>query len=66
MATLNLASVSSTRPGPDADRVAITCGPQQLTYAEPEAKALQVAAGSTRWDPRGDHVAPSVPERPVV
>jgi long-chain acyl-CoA synthetase len=65
MATLNLASVLEHPARLTPDRVAITCGPQQLTYAELDAKAMQVAAGLHAMGIRaGDHVALSCPNIP--
>src|SRR5436190_17919109 len=62
MATLNLASVLQHSARLTPDRVAITCGAQQLTYAELDAKATQVAAGLHAMGIRaGDHVALSCP-----
>src|SRR5258707_365416 len=65
MATLNLASVLEHSARLTPDRVAITCGQQQLTYAELDAKAMQVAAGLHAMGIRaGDHVALSCPNVP--
>src|SRR5260370_35831596 len=65
MATLNLASVLEHPARLIPDRVAITCGPQQLTYAELDAQATQVAAGLHALGIRaGDHVARSCPNIP--
>jgi long-chain acyl-CoA synthetase len=70
MPTLNLASVLEHPARLTPDRVAITCGPQQLTYAELDAKAGQVAAGLHAMGIRaGDHVAlscPNIPWFPIV
>ena len=65
MSQLNLASVLEHSARLTPDLVAITCGPQQLTYAELDAKALQVAAGLQAMGIRaGDHVALSCPNIP--
>jgi long-chain acyl-CoA synthetase len=65
MATLNLASVLEHSARLTPDRVAITCGPQQLTYAELDAQATQVAAGLHAMGIRpGEHVALSCPNVP--
>jgi long-chain acyl-CoA synthetase len=65
MATLNLASVLEHPARLTPDRIAITCGPQQLTYAELDAKATQVAAGLHAMGIRaGEHVALSCPNVP--
>src|SRR6187431_3763671 len=65
MATLNLSSVLEHPARLTPDRVAITCGPQQLTYAELNARATQVAAGLHAMGIRtGDHVALSCPNVP--
>ncbi len=65
MATLNLASVLEHPARLTPDRVAITCGPQQLTYAELNAEATRVAAGLHAMGIRpGDHVALSCPNIP--
>ncbi len=58
MSQLNLSSVLEHPARLTPDRVAITCGAQQLTYAELDAQALQVAAGLHAMGIRaGDHVA---------
>ena len=65
MATLNLASVLEHPARLTPGRVAITCGPQQLTYGELDAQATQVAAGLHAMGIRaGDHVALSCPNIP--
>ena len=65
MATLNLASVLEHPARLTPGRVAITCGPQQLTYAELNDQAAQVAAGLHAMGIRaGDHVALSCPNVP--
>ena len=65
MATLNLSSVLEHPARLTPERVAITCGPQQLTYAELNDKATQVAAGLHAMGIRaGDHVALSCPNVP--
>jgi long-chain acyl-CoA synthetase len=65
MSQLNLSSVLEHSARLTPDRVAITCGPQQLTYAELDAKAMQVAAGLHAMGIRaGDHVALSCPNIP--
>ena len=65
MATLNLASVLEHPARLTPDRVAITCGPQQLTYAELNRQATGVAAGLHAMGIRsGDHVALSCPNMP--
>ena len=65
MATLNLASVLEHSARLTPDRVAITFGDQQLTYAELNAKADRVAAGLHATGIRaGDHVALSCPNLP--
>jgi long-chain acyl-CoA synthetase len=65
MATLNLSSVLEHRARLTPGQVAITCGPQQLTYAELNDKATQVAAGLQAMGIRaGDHVALSCPNVP--
>jgi long-chain acyl-CoA synthetase len=62
---LNLSSVLEHRARLTPDRVAITCGAQQLTFAELDAKATQVAAGLHAAGIRsGDHVALSSPNIP--
>src|SRR5258708_23808390 len=62
MATLNLASVLEHPARLTPGRVAITCGPQQLTYGELDAQATQVVAGLHAMGIRaGDHVALSCP-----
>ncbi len=65
MSQLNLSSVLEHPARLTPDRVAITCGAQQLTYAELDAQALQVAAGLHAMGIRaGDHVALSCPNIP--
>ena len=65
MASLNLSSVLEHSARLTPERVAITCGPQQLTYAELDAKATQAAAGLHAMGIRpGDHVALSCPNIP--
>ena len=65
MGQLNLSSVLEHPARLTPDRVAITCGPQQLTYAELNARATQVAAGLHAMGIRaGDHVALSCPNIP--
>lgn len=65
MSQLNLSSVLEHPARLTPDRIAITCGPQQLTYAELNAKATQVAAGLQAMGIRaGDHVALSCPNIP--
>jgi long-chain acyl-CoA synthetase len=63
--TLNLASVLEHPARLTPGRVAITCGSEQLTYAELDAKATQVAAGLHAMGIRaGEHVALSCPNVP--
>ena len=65
MATLNLSSVLEHPARLTPERVAITCGSQQLTYAELNDQAAQVAAGLHAMGIRaGDHVALSCPNVP--
>jgi long-chain acyl-CoA synthetase len=65
MAQLNLSSVLEHPARLTPDLVAITCGPQQLTYAELNDQATQVAAGLHAMGIRaGDHVALSCPNIP--
>jgi long-chain acyl-CoA synthetase len=65
MSQLNLSSVLEHAARLTPDRIAITCGPQQLTYAELDAKASQVAAGLHGMGIRaGEHVALSCPNVP--
>ena len=65
MAQLNLSSVLEHPARLTPDRVAIAFGEQQLTYAELNAKATQVAAGLHAMGIRaGDHVALSCPNVP--
>jgi len=65
VATLNLASVLEHPARLTPERVAITFGSTQLTYAELNAKANQVAAGLHALGIRaGDHVALSCPNLP--
>ncbi len=65
MSQLNLSSVLEHPARLTPDRMAITCGAQQLTYAELDAQALQVAAGLHAMGIRaGDHVALSCPNIP--
>ena len=70
MATLNLAAVLEHSARLTPGRVAITCGPQQLTYAELDARATQVAAGLHALGIRaGEHVAlacPNIPWFPIA
>jgi len=62
---MNLSSVLEHPARLTPDRVAITFGPQQMTYAELNAKATQVAAGLQAMGIRaGDHVALSCPNIP--
>jgi long-chain acyl-CoA synthetase len=65
MSQLNLSSVLEHPARLTPDLVAITCGPQQLTYAELNDQATQVAAGLHAMGIRaGDHVALSCPNIP--
>jgi long-chain acyl-CoA synthetase len=65
MATLNLASVLEHPARLTPDRIAITCGAEQLTYAALDAQAAQVAAGLQAIGIRaGEHVALSCPNVP--
>ena len=65
MATLNLAAVLSHTARLVPDRVAITCGPQELTYRELEARAARVAGAlAARGIGPGAHVALSCPNVP--
>ena len=65
MAQLNLSSVLEHSVRLTPDRVAITFAAQQLTYAELDARATQVAAGLHAMGIRaGDHVALSCPNIP--
>ena len=65
MATLNLSSVLEHPARLTPERVAITCGPQEMTYAELNDKAAHVAAGLHAMGLRaGDHVALSCPNVP--
>jgi long-chain acyl-CoA synthetase len=65
MSHLNLSSVLEHTARLTPDRIAIICGPQQLTYAELDAKATQVAAGLHALGIRaGEHVALSCPNVP--
>src|SRR5688572_9590758 len=65
MAQLNLSSVLEHHARLTPDLAAISCGPQQLTYAELNDQATQVAAGLHAMGIRaGDHVALSCPNIP--
>ena len=65
MATLNLSSVLEHSARLTPERIAITFGQQQLTYAELDAKSTQLAAGLHAIGIRaGDHVALSCPNLP--
>jgi long-chain acyl-CoA synthetase len=65
MPNLNLSSVLEHSARLTPDRVAITFATQQLTYAELNDKATQVAAGLHAMGIRaGDHVALSCPNIP--
>jgi long-chain acyl-CoA synthetase len=65
VATLNLASVLEHSARLTPERVAITFAGEQLTYAQLNAKANQVAAGLHATGIRaGDHVALSCPNLP--
>jgi long-chain acyl-CoA synthetase len=65
MSQLNLAAVLEHPARLTPDRIAITCGAQQLTYAELNAAATRVAAGLHALGIRaGDHVALSCPNVP--
>ncbi len=65
MASLNLASVLEHSARLTPDRVAMTFGTQQLTYAELNGQATQVAAGLQAIGIRaGEHVALSCPNIP--
>jgi long-chain acyl-CoA synthetase len=67
---LNLANILEHTARMMPDRVAITCGPGSLTYAEVDAQATEVAAGLQEMGiAPGDHVAltcPNVPWFPIV
>src|SRR5690349_20412046 len=66
MATLNLAAVLEHSARLTPDRVAVTFGTQNLTYAELNAQADRLAAGLHAIDIRaGDHVALSCPNLPL-
>jgi long-chain acyl-CoA synthetase len=65
MATLNLSSVLEHSARLTPERIAITFGGTNLTYADLNAKANQVAAGLHATGIRaGDHVALSCPNLP--
>jgi long-chain acyl-CoA synthetase len=65
MSHLNLSAVLEHPARLLPDRVAVTCGPQQLTYGELDGRATQVAAGLHALGIRpGDHVALSCPNVP--
>jgi long-chain acyl-CoA synthetase len=65
MASLNLSSVLEHPARLTPDRVAVTFGPQQLTYGQLNATADKVAAGLHALGIRaGDHVALSCPNLP--
>jgi long-chain acyl-CoA synthetase len=70
VATLNLASVLEHPARLTPDRIAVTCGAEQLTYRELDARANQVAAGLHALGIRaGDHVAllcPNLPWFPIA
>jgi long-chain acyl-CoA synthetase len=70
MTTLNLASVLEHTARLWPDRVAVACGGQQLTYAELNARASEVAAGlHARGIRAGESVAlscPNVPAFPIA
>src|SRR5829696_6364079 len=70
MASLNLAAVLEHPARLTPERVAISCGSQQFTYADLDAMAGRVAAGLHALGIRaGDHVAlscPNVPWFPAV
>jgi long-chain acyl-CoA synthetase len=62
MATLNLSSVLEHSARLTPERVAVVCGPTQLTYAELDARATRLAAGLHAMGIRaGDHIALSCP-----
>jgi long-chain acyl-CoA synthetase len=63
--TLNLASVLDHSARIIPNRLALTCGAHQMTYAELDARASQIAAGlhALGLGP-GDHVALSCPNLP--
>jgi long-chain acyl-CoA synthetase len=59
---LNLASILDYAARMIPDRVAVTCGPMHLTYAELDARASAVAGGlSAMGIAPGDHIALSCP-----
>ena len=68
--SLNLASVLEQNARLLPDRVAITCGPAHVTYAQLNARAAQVARILRGMGVApGDHVAlscPNVPWFPIV
>src|SRR5829696_7748905 len=65
MASLNLAAVLEHPARLTPERVAISCGSQQFTYADLDAMAGRVAAGLHALGVRaGDHVALSCPNVP--
>ena len=70
MASLNLASVLEHPARLTPERIAVTCGPQQISYAALDAQANRLAAGLHAMGIRaGDHVAlscPNVPWFPVA
>jgi long-chain acyl-CoA synthetase len=62
VATLNLSSVLEHSARLTPERVAVVCGPAQLTYGELDAQATRLAAGLHAIGIRsGDHVALSCP-----
>jgi long-chain acyl-CoA synthetase len=67
---LNLSSVLEHQASLTPDRVAITCGGRQMTYAELNAAAARVAGGLAAIGiAPGDHVAlscPNVPGFPIA
>jgi long-chain acyl-CoA synthetase len=65
MASLNLASVLEHPSRLTPERIAVTCGPQQISYGALDAQANRVAAGLQAIGIRaGDHVALSCPNVP--
>src|SRR6478672_3276531 len=65
MSHLNLSSVLEHSARLTPERVAVACGSEQLTYAELNARASQVAAGLHAMGIRaGDRVALSCPNLP--
>jgi long-chain acyl-CoA synthetase len=62
MSQLSLASVLTHSARLTPDRIAITCGPQQLTYAELDAESTRAAAAlASLGIERGDRVVLSCP-----